>query len=73
MELQALAERQGLLAVVLDGLDSLTHRGVAVDMPAMQKKMWIGQGLSIGQAGISIYGCLGSIARRMHCFLRRRV
>lgn len=42
-ELQALAERQGLLAVVLDGLDYLIHRGISLDIPTMQKKMWIGQ------------------------------
>ena len=47
-ELQALAERQGLLAVVLDGLDVLVRDGRLPrerDMEPMQKKMWIGQAL----------------------------
>ena len=45
-ELQALAERQGLSAVVLDGLDVLVRDGRLPrerDMEPMQKKMWIGQ------------------------------
>lgn len=46
VELQALAERQGLSAVVLDGLDCLVRDGGLPrerDMQPMQKKMWIGQ------------------------------
>lgn len=46
VELQALAERQGLSAVVLDGLDVLVRDGRLPreqDMEPMQKKMWIGQ------------------------------
>lgn len=46
VELQALAERQGLSAIVLDGLDVLVREGCLPserDMEPMQKKMWIGQ------------------------------
>lgn len=46
VELQALAERQGLSAIVLDGLDILVRDGRLPrerDMDPMQKKMWIGQ------------------------------
>ena len=38
---KALAERQGLLAVALDGLDKVPSS--AYSMPAMMKKMWIGE------------------------------
>lgn len=43
---QALAERQGLAAVVLDGLDRLVRDGLLprdLDMDSMRKKIWIGQ------------------------------
>lgn len=45
VELQTLAWRQGLSAVVLDGLDVLVREGRLPrerDMEPMQKKMWIG-------------------------------
>lgn len=44
IELQTLAGRQGLSAVVLDGLDILARDGLLSrerDMESMQKKMWI--------------------------------
>lgn len=46
VELQTLTWRQGLSAVVLDGLDVLVSEGRLprdLDLEPMQKKMWIGQ------------------------------
>ncbi len=40
---KGLIDQQGLTAVALDGLDRLLRKGAPVDMPAMQKKQWIGQ------------------------------
>lgn len=39
--MKALADAQGLSAVVLDGLDKVPSS--AYDMPAMMKKQWIGR------------------------------
>lgn len=41
--LKALATEQGLLAVVLDGLDRLNAGGVVVDMPKKMRLEWIGE------------------------------
>ena len=41
--LKALANEQGLLAVVLDGLDRLNADGVVVDMPKKVRLEWIGE------------------------------
>lgn len=53
--LKDLARKQGLLAVVLDGIDRLTSSGIVVDIPKTMRLEWIGEVLQGYECRYELY------------------